>query len=202
DTTFAAEAAPTGTVLCGGGVTIALTNSETCSRPRPRPAAPMRLQASLLALAVAALAARGSQRDDPDAPPTDADAMPPSVQVSPVEASDGSPASPASAGAGQSHGSLRVDAPAEGTIGFDGFGPAQFGTTAEAVRQAWGGDLGDAQPSEPGGCYYLIPQPLGSEGYRTGFMIEGDRFVRVDVRDADVTAPGGAKIGMSGDEVR
>ncbi|MGY1410483.1 MULTISPECIES: hypothetical protein [unclassified Luteimonas] len=158
----------------------------------------MRLQAPLLALAVAALVACGSQRDDADTAPPTVDAIPAPAPSAPADASSGLPAS----AGGQASGSLRVDAPAEGTIGFAGFGPAQFGASAEAVRQAWGGDLGDAQPAEPGGCHYLIPQPLGSEGYRTAFMIEGDRFVRVDVRDAGVTAPGGAKLGMSGDEVR
>ena len=94
-------------------------------------------------------------------------------------------------------GSLRVDAPAEGTITFQGFGPAKFGATAEEVRMAWGGDLGDAKPSEPGGCHYLVPQPVGAEGYRTAFMIEGDKFVRIDVRRDDVAAPGGGKVGMT-----
>ncbi len=157
----------------------------------------MRLQASLLAIAVATLSACGAPRDDTGTAPA-AEAASPPVQLPPAEAS---PASDAGSTAGQA-GSLRVDAPAEGSIGFDGFGPARFGDSAEAVRQAWGGDLGDAQPSEPGGCHYLIPQPLGSEGYRTAFMIEGDRFVRMDVRDAAVTAPGGAKLGMTGDQVR
>jgi hypothetical protein len=92
--------------------------------------------------------------------------------------------------------SLQVRSPAEGTITFEGFGPARFGGTQEEVRISWGGDLGDAQPSEAGGCYYLIPQPLTEAGYRVGFMIEGDRFVRVDVRADDVAAPGGGRIGM------
>jgi hypothetical protein len=98
---------------------------------------------------------------------------------------------------GNTSGSLRVDAPAEGTITFKGFGPANFGATAEEVRMAWGGDLGDAKPFEPGGCYYLIPQPVGTDGYRTAFMIEGDKFVRIDVRRNDVAAPGGGKVGMT-----
>jgi hypothetical protein len=97
--------------------------------------------------------------------------------------------------------SLRVQSPAEGTITFEGFGPARFGGTQEDVRISWGGDLGDAQPSEPGGCYYLIPQPLTEAGYRVGFMIEGDRFARIDVRADDVAAPGGGRIGMSIDEI-
>ncbi|MCD9029295.1 lectin [Luteimonas sp. BDR2-5] len=84
----------------------------------------------------------------------------------------------------------------DGVITFEGFGPAGFGADAEQVRMAWGNDLGDAQPSEPGGCYYLIPQPLGSAGYRIAFMVEGDRFSRIDVRNNGYTAPGGGKVGM------
>lgn len=93
--------------------------------------------------------------------------------------------------------SLRVDLPAEGTISFEGFGPAKFGGTDEDVRMSWGADLGDAKPSEPGGCYYLIPQPLTEAGYRVAFMIEGDRFSRMDVRAGEVTAPGGGKVGIT-----
>jgi hypothetical protein len=94
-------------------------------------------------------------------------------------------------------GTLRVLAPAAGTITFQGFGPAAFGADAEQVRMAWGGDLGDASPDQPGGCYYLTPQPAGGASDGTAFMIEGDRFVRIDVRREDVTAPGGGKVGMT-----
>jgi len=159
----------------------------------------MRLQTTVLAATLAALCACSAQREEVDTPSQAVeDAVP--VADAPIDQPPYD-VPPATIG-GDAPGSLRVDAPAEGTITFEGFGPAKFGATAEAVRQAWGGDLGDAQPSEPGGCYYLIPQPLGSEGYRTAFMVEGDRFARIDVRDASVTAPGGAKIGMTGDEVR
>jgi len=113
------------------------------------------------------------------------------------EAATTSPTDTPAPAEGNTSGSLRVDAPAEGTITFAGFGPAKFGGTQEDVRMAWGGDLGDAKPSEPGGCYYLIPQPVGTDGYRTAFMIEGDKFVRMDVRRDDVTAPGGGKVGMT-----
>ena len=113
------------------------------------------------------------------------------------EAATTSPTDTPAPAEGNTSGSLRVDAPAEGTITFAGFGPAKFGGTQEDVRMAWGGDLGDAKPSEPGGCYYLIPQPVGTDGYRTAFMIEGDKFTRIDVRRDDVTAPGGGKVGMT-----
>ena len=113
------------------------------------------------------------------------------------EAATTSPTDTPAPAEGNTSGSLRVDAPAEGTITFAGFGPAKFGGTQEDVRMAWGGDLGEAKASEPGGCYYLIPQPVGTDGYRTAFMIEGDTFVRIDVRRDDVTAPGGGKVGMT-----
>ncbi len=93
-------------------------------------------------------------------------------------------------------GSLHVDLPAEGAISLAGFGPAKFGASAEEVRMAWGGDLGDAKPSEPGGCYYLIPATQPKQGYKIAFMIEGDRFVRIDVASSEIVAPGGGRIGM------
>ena len=117
------------------------------------------------------------------------------------EAATTSPTDTPAPAEGNTSGSLRVDAPAEGTITFAGFGPAKFGATQEEVRMAWGGDLCDAKASEPGGCYYLIPQPVGTDGYRTAFMIEGDTFVRIDVRRDDVTAPGGGKVGMTKTQV-
>ncbi|MFC3551430.1 hypothetical protein ACFOLC_10460 [Lysobacter cavernae] len=91
--------------------------------------------------------------------------------------------------------------PAPGTIGFAGFGPARFGADQEQVRMAWGADLGDAKPAEPGGCYYLMPRPVPAGGYRIAFMIEHDKFARIDVESTDIIAPGGGKVGMSADEI-
>src|SRR5690606_35860581 len=81
----------------------------------------------------------------------------------------------------QTGGSLRVDLPAEGAIGFTGFGPAKFGASAEEVRMAWGGDFEEPMAHEPGGCHYLIPKQPVKQGYKVAFMIEGERFVRIDV---------------------
>lgn len=139
-------------------------------------------------LLLAACAIGCTDRAAPPATPAAAEAAP----AAPAAAMP-TPATPGPA----TGGTLRVDAPAPGTITFNGFGPAAFGADAEQVRIAWGGDLGDAKPEEPGGCYYLIPQPLGPEGYRTAFMVEGDAFVRIDVRRDDVLAPGGGKVGMT-----
>lgn len=139
-------------------------------------------------LLLAACAGGCADQAAPPAAPAAAEAAP----AAPAAAMP-TPATPGSA----TGGTLRVEAPASGTITFNGFGPAAFGADAEQVRIAWGGDLGDAKPEEPGGCYYLIPQPLGPEGYRTAFMVEGDAFVRIDVRRDDVLAPGGGKVGMT-----
>jgi hypothetical protein len=93
--------------------------------------------------------------------------------------------------------------PAPGTISYAGFGPAKFGATQEEVRMAWGKDMAGS-PSEPGGCYYLYPQPQPQpqRGNHIAFMIEGDKFARVDVNVAGVAAPGGGQVGMSIDEIR
>ncbi|WP_043740063.1 hypothetical protein [Luteimonas sp. J29] len=159
----------------------------------------MRLHATVLVLSFAALAGCDGGPTAPAAPPPAAQPPAPAGPTPPAE--PGEPASPSRPSAAPA-GSLRVDGPAEGALRFDGFGPVRFGDGAEAVRQAWGGDLGDARPDEPGGCHYLIPQPMGPEGYRIAFMVEGDRFVRVDVADPSIEAPGGARVGMSADEVR
>ena len=90
---------------------------------------------------------------------------------------------------------------ADGVITFQGFGPAAFGADQEQVRMAWGNDLGDAQPSEPGGCYYLTPQPIGVAGFQLAFMMEGDKFSRIDVRTDAHAAPGGGKVGMTAAEI-
>jgi hypothetical protein len=96
---------------------------------------------------------------------------------------------------------VRGAMPAPGTFGVAGFGPAQFGASDEQVRMAWGSDLGDEKPAEPGGCYYLLPQARSANGYRLGFMIENDRFARVDVDAVDIEAPGGGKVGMSAQDI-
>ena len=156
----------------------------------------MRLCATVLVLSFAALAGCDGGPTAPAGPPPAAQPPAPAGPAQP-----GEPASPSRPSAAPAD-PLRIDGAAEGALRFDGFGPVRFGDDAQAVRQAWGGDLGAAGPVEPGGCHYLIPQPLGPEGYRIAFMVEGDRFVRVDVADPSIEAPGGARVGMAGDAVR
>lgn len=90
---------------------------------------------------------------------------------------------------------------ANGAIGFSGFGPARFGATEQEVRAAWGNGIESSPASEPGGCRYLLPEPRPQGGYGVGFMLEGERLVRIDVDNADIVAPGGGRIGMSADEI-
>jgi len=90
--------------------------------------------------------------------------------------------------------------PASGAIGYSGFGPARFGATAEEVRMAWGKDMAGG-PGDPQGCYYLYPEPQRTGSHRIGFMIENQRFARLDVDVADIVAPGGGRVGMSAAEI-
>ena len=76
---------------------------------------------------------------------------------------------------------------------WQGYGPAQLGVDAEQLATAWGSELqGDA--AADGGCYYL--QPVGQGEGGVAFMIEAGHFVRYDLRTADITAPGGGKVGL------
>ena len=77
-----------------------------------------------------------------------------------------------------------------------------WGAQAEALRLGWGGALeGGPDAAHAAACYHLFPQPRPAQGYGTAFMIEGGRFVRVDVDDPAATAPGGGRIGMAAAEI-
>jgi hypothetical protein len=149
----------------------------------------MRLVPVLPVIAALLLGACDGRREPADPGPAPAAQAPaaPASPAPPADSPDASAAVPP------------VDTPG---VGLQGYAGAHWGDGPEAVRKAWAGVLGDAPPGEPGACHYLIPQPLGPEGYRIAFMIEGDRLVRIDVRDPAIVAPGGARQGMAGDEVR
>ena len=85
---------------------------------------------------------------------------------------------------------------------FTGIGPLRFGMTAEQVRKAWGAPLyGGPDPRDPDSqaCYYVRPS---KDDYDLLFMVEGDRFVRVDVKADTKVAPGGGRVSMSTVELR
>ncbi|KAF1686683.1 hypothetical protein B1992_07185 [Pseudoxanthomonas broegbernensis] len=88
------------------------------------------------------------------------------------------------------------------TADFSGLGPVPFGAEAEALRRAWDGPLeGAPDPADAAACHYLFPPPRSGQGYGTAFMVEGGRFVRVDVDDRAVIAPGGGRIGMQAEDI-
>jgi hypothetical protein len=88
----------------------------------------------------------------------------------------------------------------DATPDFNGIGPLRFGMSAEQMRKAWGAPLyGEAPPNNSQACYYLRPR---KDDYELLFMVEGDRFVRVDVKTGTKAAPGGGRVGMSIGELR
>ena len=77
---------------------------------------------------------------------------------------------------------------------YNGVGPLHFGMTAAQMRTAWGAPLaGEAPAGDPGACHYLSLREGDSSEL---LMVEGGRFVRVDVRKASLVAPGGGRVGM------
>jgi hypothetical protein len=161
----------------------------------------MRASPTLTIMALAAACAACTGRDaatDDATPAASATVAVASTATAPVPApstvgpfSPVSPAAPVSVATPTPGGVM----PADGAITFAGFGPAHWGASEEQVRQAWGKDL-EGAPSEPNGCHYLFPEPRTGSGYRFAFMIEGGKFGRIDVRTADLVAPGGGKVGM------
>lgn len=155
----------------------------------------MKLALPMLTLLVVALSGCSGERADDRADTTAVatapadqadDDVPPATAPPVIEPGPTPPAGPAAG---------------DGAISFAGFGPAKFGANEEAVRMAWGKDIKADAPGEPGGCYYLFPQPRTQGGYGVGFMMEGDKFVRVDVDSTDIAAPGGGRKGMTADEI-
>lgn len=90
--------------------------------------------------------------------------------------------------------------PTAGLVGLAGYGSASFGMDVAALRKAVP-ELGEGKPDEPGGCHYLPLTRASGEAPRVSFMIEGDKFVRIDVDSSAVVAPGGGRIGMGVDQI-
>lgn len=112
-------------------------------------------------------------------------------------AARGPPASPSAIQPSAMHtaGTLPPRAVLAAMPDFNGIGPLRFGMTAREMRRAWGLPLyGRAPADDPQGCWYLAPR---EDNRDVTFMLEAGRFVRIDVRSADKTAPGGGRIGMS-----
>lgn len=130
-----------------------------------------------IALPSLALLAALAACDRTPAPP----ATPPAPEV------PAAPAAPPSAEA------TPAAAAASGKADWQGYSAAQLGIDVEQLRTVWEGELqGDA--AADGACYYLQPAGQGKDG--VALMIEGNRFIRYDLRGGDEPAPGGGKVGM------
>jgi hypothetical protein len=81
---------------------------------------------------------------------------------------------------------------------YDGYGDMRFGMDEAAFRTAWAGELGGQSGDA---CFYLWPKWVRAPS-DFAFMFEHGKFVRYDVGTAKETAPGGGKVGMSGQQIR
>ena len=78
---------------------------------------------------------------------------------------------------------------------FSGYGDMKLGSTVEAAKTAWAGELQESTPAEGSTCHYLMPKWV-SKASEFGFMVEEGKFVRYDVGTDKEIAPGGGKVGM------
>jgi hypothetical protein len=116
-----------------------------------------------------------------------------------VAATTPTPAAPASVAAPVSTVSTDATSVADASVfQFAGYGPARFGASEEAVRQAFGRPFADTSPPDsPEACHVLVPEARTVPGFGLRFMIEGGRFVRYDVTDPTIAAPGRLTVGMA-----
>jgi hypothetical protein len=77
-----------------------------------------------------------------------------------------------------------------------------FGAAPGGLRDAFPQGVSTDAAVAPGSCHFMYVQPKPIDGYGVALMVEGDRFVRVDVDAPDVVAPGGGHAGMTADAVR
>lgn len=87
--------------------------------------------------------------------------------------------------------------PASGDARMDGYGSIEFGMTAAEARADWNGNVLEPadDPDDVNACHHLSPagQAMPAD---LAFMFEGDLFVRYSAESAEITAPGGGRVGM------
>jgi hypothetical protein len=142
-----------------------------------------------LAVALAVSLAACKQERATDAPAVAAD---PAPAMSPTP----EPAAPLETGTAAA---MPVDADAQAS--FAGYGDMKLGSTVEEARLAWGGELKGNAPVEGSTCYYLSPKWVEKPS-DFGFMMEGGKFVRYEIRTDKEAAPGGGKVGMTTDALQ
>jgi hypothetical protein len=148
-----------------------------------------------LAILLPALALAACQPATSPAPSADSRAA---VDAVPASASTvGAPATPTTAVL-PADGMVDANGYDPREINFGGFRSARYNDDAAAVQRAWGQPMAPVPaPDSPDACHYLLTQPRGAKGFGLAFMMEGGKFVRVDVDGPKLVAPGGIRVGQS-----
>jgi hypothetical protein len=94
--------------------------------------------------------------------------------------------------------SMRADPPQAAS--YSGYGDLHFGLSEADFRKNWG-DLKGGPAAAGSTCTVLYPIWIRQVPPDIGFMFEGDKFVRFDVRTAKEAAPGGGKVGMTVEQI-
>lgn len=159
--------------------------------------------ASILALCLLAAC-----RDEPAPAPPAAGMPPASTQDTATPALD-QPAEdiPPATAPGAAEALERSPGPPAGTpdgdrnlAGFDGYGQLRFGTPAEAMEEAWGGELHELGREQNPDCYFMTPTWVRTPA-EFNFMIVEGRFARFGTDRDTFVAPGGGKVGMDRAEI-
>ena len=83
---------------------------------------------------------------------------------------------------------------------YSGYGDLHFGLSEADFRKSWG-DLKGGPAAAGSTCKILSPIWVKQMPPDIGFMFEGDKFVRFDVRTAKEAAPGGGEVGMTAEQI-
>lgn len=157
--------------------------------------------ASLLSLALLSACAREAAPTDSD----DAADAPPATAPVDQPAEDVPPATAPGASEALAEGQASVPEPGapdgnRDLARFDGYGDVRFGTTAEAMEQAWGGELSTLGKEGNESCYFMTPTWVKTPS-EFNFMIGDGKFVRFGTESDKFVAPGGGKVGMTRAEI-
>ena len=79
---------------------------------------------------------------------------------------------------------------------FKGYGDVAFGTAADAMQKAWGGELRVEGKEWNDQCYFMTPKWTKTTA-EFNFMLGDGKFVRFGTDSDRFVAPGGGKVGMT-----
>lgn len=151
---------------------------------------------------IALLAACAAERAPAEADPQPAQAGQTAADAAPIDDQPAQDVPPATAPATPAPDAGTAPGPDgdRGMARFDGYGDIRFGTAADDMESAWGGELKVDGKEYNERCYYMVPKWAKTQaGFN--FMIGDGKFARFGTDDAKFVAPGGGKIGMTKAEI-